>query len=326
MAKYFLGVDAGGTKTHALIADETGQALGFGADGAGNYQTVGFDGQQRVFKEVTHQALTMAGLRLDNISAAGFGLGGYDWPSQHQAHFDSAKSIGLTCPIELANDAVIGLLAGSTRGWGVSVIAGTSNNCRGRDKNGREGRITGEGIRFGEYGGAGELVAKAIQEISYEWTQRGPHTLLTKMFLVLTHAKDLDDLIEGIDLDRYQPNASWALTVFQAGYSGDPVAREVIAWSARELGESACAVIRQLNLQDEDVEIIEVGSLFEGGTLFTEPLMETIRAVAPKSQFIRLNVPPVVGGVMLAMQRAGIDITSVRTKLIDTTRAIINQQ
>jgi len=25
--KYFLGVDVGGTKTHALIADESGQAL-----------------------------------------------------------------------------------------------------------------------------------------------------------------------------------------------------------------------------------------------------------------------------------------------------------
>jgi N-acetylglucosamine kinase-like BadF-type ATPase len=34
--RYFLGVDAGGTKTHALITDETGQAVGFGAGGPGN--------------------------------------------------------------------------------------------------------------------------------------------------------------------------------------------------------------------------------------------------------------------------------------------------
>lgn len=31
MAKPLLGVDIGGTKSHALLADETGQALGFGA-------------------------------------------------------------------------------------------------------------------------------------------------------------------------------------------------------------------------------------------------------------------------------------------------------
>ena len=33
--KYFLGVDIGGTKSHALIADENGQAVGFGQAGAG---------------------------------------------------------------------------------------------------------------------------------------------------------------------------------------------------------------------------------------------------------------------------------------------------
>lgn len=41
VTKYFLGVDIGGTKSHALVADETGQALGLGVGGAGNYEVVG---------------------------------------------------------------------------------------------------------------------------------------------------------------------------------------------------------------------------------------------------------------------------------------------
>ena len=44
MTEYFLGVDIGGTKSHALIADKSGNALGFGVGGAGNYEGVGFDG------------------------------------------------------------------------------------------------------------------------------------------------------------------------------------------------------------------------------------------------------------------------------------------
>ena len=82
-------------------------------------------------------------------------------------------------------------------GWGVVLIAGTGNNCRGRDKRGREARITGEGGRFGEFGGAGEMVEKAVQAVSHEWTHRGPKTALTKMFIEMTGAKDLDELIEG---------------------------------------------------------------------------------------------------------------------------------
>ena len=33
MTRYFLGVDVGATKSHALIADETGRAVGFGPPG-----------------------------------------------------------------------------------------------------------------------------------------------------------------------------------------------------------------------------------------------------------------------------------------------------
>ena len=44
MTAYFLGVDIGGTKSHALIADETGRAIGFGEAGPGNYEDVGYAG------------------------------------------------------------------------------------------------------------------------------------------------------------------------------------------------------------------------------------------------------------------------------------------
>ena len=36
MLKYFLGIDIGGTKSHALIADENGQVVGFGRAATGS--------------------------------------------------------------------------------------------------------------------------------------------------------------------------------------------------------------------------------------------------------------------------------------------------
>jgi N-acetylglucosamine kinase-like BadF-type ATPase len=321
--RYFLGVDVGGTKTHALIADEGGRALGFGTGGPGNWQSVGFDGQRAVLQDVTRQALTMAGLRVEQIAGAGFGVAGYDWPSQLPAHLEVIQTLGLTCPFEITNDSVIGLLAGASQGWGVGLVAGTGNNCRGRDKNGREGRITGEGIRFGEYGGAGEMVMKAIHAISYEWTRRGPATSLSKLFLDMTGAKNILELIEGIDLERYEPDASWALGVFQAAYEGDRAAREVLEWAGRELGESACAVIRQLDIQDEEFEVIMAGSVFEGGDLYISPLQETIHKLAPKAKFMKLEAPPVVGGVVLGMQKAGLETAPIHKNLIASSRTFI---
>ena len=324
MSQFFLGVDAGGTKTHALVADETGRALGFGLGGAGNWQSVGYEGQREVLREVVREALDSAGISPDALCAAGFGLAGYDWPSQLEQHRQSVLELGLSCPFEIVNDSVVGLLAGASQGWGVVLIAGTGNNCRGRDPQGREGRISGEGIRFGEFGGGGELVMKAIHAVAHEWTQRGPRTLLSKMFIEMTGAKDLLDLIEGIDLERYQPDAGWALAVFQAAYSGDPAAREVIEWSGRELGESACAVIRQLGIQGREFEVVMAGSLFAGGDLYIDPLRDIIHKTAPGARLVRLDAPPVVGGVLLAMEQTlGSKAYQRRERLIQTTQNLL---
>ncbi|MBI3737705.1 MAG: ATPase [Chloroflexi bacterium] len=324
--KYFLGVDVGGTKTHALIADERGTAIGFGTGGPGNWQAVGFDGQRSVLRDVTRQVLTLAGVRVEQISGAGFGIAGYDWPSQLEPHLEVIQSLGLKCPLEVTNDAVIALMAGASQGWGIGIVAGTGNNCRGRDKNGREGRITGEGMRFGEFGGGAEIVMKAIHAVAYEWTQRGPSTVLSKTFMEITGAKDLLELIEGIDLARYAPDASWALGIFQAAYAGDEVARKIVEWSGRELGESACAVIRQLNIEHEEFEVVLAGSIFAGGDLYINPLQNTIHKLAPKAKLVKLEAPPVIGGVVLGMQKADIVTVPIHRNLTETATMLFAEK
>jgi N-acetylglucosamine kinase-like BadF-type ATPase len=323
--RYLLGVDVGGSKTHALIADESGCAVGFGLAGTGNYQGVGYDGFRSSLKESLRQALRQAGIQADQISGAGFGIGGYDWPSQLPAHQNVIASLGLTCPIEVVNDAVIGLVAGTSEGWGIAIVGGTGCNCRGRDRRGREGRVTGEGERFGEWGGGHQIVDRAIQAVSHEWSRRGPDTELSTMFLQMTGAKNLDDFIEGIDLGTYQPNARWAEAVFRVGYAGDPVARQVVTWAGHELGELACAVIHQLDLQEEVVQVVQIGGLFDGGPLYADAVHETILRLAPRAQFVRLTVPPVIGGVLLGANAAGIGPASIRGRLIQSTEALLQR-
>ncbi|MBN1668698.1 MAG: hypothetical protein JW862_16510, partial [Anaerolineales bacterium] len=108
MTYYYLGVDVGATKSHALIADQTGQVVGFGQAGPGNHEVVGWDGYRLVLQEITRQALQTAGIQARQIAGAGFGLAGYDWPSQRQPHQQAIATLGLDCPFELVNDAVIG--------------------------------------------------------------------------------------------------------------------------------------------------------------------------------------------------------------------------
>ena len=325
-SQYYLGVDVGATKTAAMIADETGQVLGYSKAGPGNYENVGWPGFKAAVQTVTSQSLGQAGLTMQQISAAGLGIAGYDWPFQRSLHLEALAEIGFGMPLEIVNDAVIALLAGASEGWGVAVIAGTSNNCRGRDRAGREGRITGNGSAFGEYGGGIELVSRAIKMVNYEWIRRGPPTAISTAFLALTGAKDIAEFNEGIVWGRYEPGANWAVNVFEVAYAGDPVAQEVVGWAGCELGELACAVIRQLGMENEAVEVIQSGSLYNGGELLTGPMRQTVQKVAPQARMVRLDYPPVTGAVLLGMEQGlGKEAYARRLGVLESAHHFVEQ-
>ncbi len=325
MARYFLGIDVGATKSHALIATEGGQAVGFGQGGPGNYEVVGWHGLRETLHDITGQALRAAGLRKAQIAGAGYGIAGYDWPAEREPTLQAIRSLGFKTPAALVNDAVISLMAGAPAGWGVVVIAGTSNNCRGRDRHGREGRVTGCGPVFGEYGGATELVARAVQAVALAWTRRGPDTRLTEVFLRLTAAPTVTDLLEGLILQRYRISDSAAPLVFQVAAEGDQIAQETVSWAGRELASLAIGVIRQLGFEQIDFDLVLTGSLFNCGPLLIEPMAKEIHAVAPGARQVRLTAPPVVGAVLLGFEQVAATNPWVRTALIESTNKLLGR-
>jgi N-acetylglucosamine kinase-like BadF-type ATPase len=324
--RYFLGVDIGATKSHALIVEENGRAVGFGQGGSGNYETVGWDGLRQTLHTITGRALASAAISRAQVAGAGFGVGGYDWPAELEPTQQAIDSLELGASYGLVNDTIIGLIAGATEGWGVVIVAGTSNNCRGRDRQGREGRVTGCGPMFAEYGGAGELVAKALQDLSLAWSKRGPTTRLTEAFVDYAGASDVMDLFEGLWVDRYHLSAAAAPLVFQVAAEGDEVAQEAIRWAGRELGDLANGIIRQLGFEGLDFEVVLTGSLFDGGPMLIDPLRETIQLVAPGARLVRLTAPPVVGAVLLGMEQVGIKPASVRSTLIESTNELMRRK
>jgi len=321
--KYFLGIDVGSSKTHALIVNETGQCVGFGKSGGGNHQNAGYEGTQHVLQESFDRALEMSGVEKAYIAGAGFGVAGFDFPSDRERHLKAISALRLACPVEVVNDGMNGLLAGATRGIGVNVTAGSSNNCRGRNRNRKEGRIVGNGIQFGEYGGAVEIVYRALQMVNYAWIKRIPPTTLTKIFIEAVDAKNEMDLMENISNSQYHLFPYLALDIMQAAQDGDDAARDVLRWAGEELGWLAVAAARQIEMENDDVEIIQSGSVFEAGELITNPMRDLVLQHCPHAKLIRLDGPPVVGAVILGMEQAEFDGYVVRDAIVRTAKEVM---
>ena len=324
--RYYLGADLGATKTHALIADENGAALGFGESGPGNHETVGYDGMYASMQTALEQALNASAVTKADIAGAGFGVAGFDWSSEYEATAKTIERLGLGAPFKFVNDTVPGLIAGSEEGWGVVVVSGTGSNCRGWDReHKREGRVTGHGVMMGEGTGGTELMHRCMQLVGYSWSKRGPKTKLADALVEYVGAKDLDDLIRGYTTYEYRIGAEAAPIVFRVAQHGDPVARELIHWAGSELGEIANAVIRQLEFENLSFDVVLTGSMFEGGSMLIEPMRETIHTLAPKARLVRLTTPPVLGAVMLGMEAGELPVTSaIRNTLKKTVSSIRN--
>jgi N-acetylglucosamine kinase-like BadF-type ATPase len=319
MSEYFLGVDIGSTKSQAIITDDLGKIHGFGKGGPGNHEVVGYAGFQDTLKSVTDQALHSSGITREHIIGAGFGVSGYDWPSEHTPTMAVIQTLGLSAHLELVNDTLLGLTAGAEQGWGIAVVAGSGENCWGRDAQGRIGRMTGHGSRMGEYGGASTIVEKTIQVVSKAWSQRGPPTSLTQVLLEATGVLNIDDLIEGLAQNLYQVGSDITPRVFGAAEEGDAVALEIARWAGEQLGSMVIGVARQLKFHDEVFDVVEMGGVFNAGKLLTDPFHDTVLKEAPGARFVPLKAPPVIGAALLAMEHTEVDQRSTREALLAQT-------
>ena len=318
--QYFLGVDLGGTKTHAVIVDQTGRVVGFGEGGPGNHESVGYNGMYESLSAALQGALGSARLDAKAVSGAGFGIAGYDWPSERPRTLEVINRLGLDAACTVVNDAVPSLAAGAEAGWGVVVISGTGCNCLGWDReHKREGRVTGFGTSMGEGAGASELLFRALQLVGRSWSQRLPATRLSDMFVEYTGARDLDDFIEGYTQGNYPVRPDIAPRIFAVARQGDAVAADLIHWAGTELGEMANCVIRQLGFEALSFDVVFSGSMFRAGEMLVAPMRAAIYQIAPRARLVRLAAPPVMGAVLLGMSAAGFSpAPSIRSALAES--------
>jgi N-acetylglucosamine kinase-like BadF-type ATPase len=309
--QYFLGVDAGGTKTLALIADTSGRVCGAGRSGTGNWEGVGLDGAYEAYAQALGEALRSAGLRPADIAAAGYALAGMDWPSDEARLLPVVDRLGLAGPRAVVNDAFAALRAGAPDDVGVAVIAGTGSTIAGRNRAGRTFRTFGLGGLWGEFQGAGGLVHAACRALGRSYFGSGPPTALEPRLLQALGIASVPELAERLSRGQLQwPGGSLAPLVLAVADEGDEVARELVRAAGQELGLNAAAVARRLELVGEPFGLVMAGGVFSSrNALLVEALLERVRQDAPHVAPLLLQAPPAVGSVLLAMDAAGTPVT-----------------
>jgi N-acetylglucosamine kinase-like BadF-type ATPase len=302
-----LGVDGGGTKTHALALDEHGSILGSGTGGRSNYHTIGLPAALEALADVTQQALS--GLNGQQADIAVFCLGACDSTVDEQRLTDGLSALNHAKRLICYNDSFAALRAGSTRPYGVVVICGTGFNAGGIAPDGRQARLYSLGTLTGDWGGGysiGEAIFAAVYRAD-DW--RGEPTILTEMLLRALNYPDLTSLAQAISEHRFTPPQIGGLAplAFEAAEAGDSVARGIILRQANEIAIAAGAMLRRLDMTDLEVDVILAGGVTKGrGLLLLDSVRERLAADYPKAYVHTLDLPPVIGAVCLSFDAVGI--------------------
>lgn len=314
----YLGIDVGGTKTDALIADGAGRVLGRGRAGPANWEVVTLEGTYRELEQAFGQALAQAGVAREALRAGGYGLAGLDWDSDEPRLRPVVERLGVPGPQVLVNDGLVALRAGSDANVGVAVISGTGSVVAGRNARGQQFRTFGLGERWGDFGAADDLVRLATRAVVHAYTGRGRPTALTELLLAAYQAPSVPALAELISRGQApEPGGELAAVVFEAAGAGDAVARELLRIAAEELGGNAGAVARQLGLAGEPFPLVLGGGVFRANAgLLPDMVLGYARELAPGAQLVRLSCAPVVGAVLLAIDAAGDGAPAARERLV----------
>jgi N-acetylglucosamine kinase len=294
--RYVVGIDAGGTKTVGLLADETGRILAEARGSGANLQTAGELEVEKVFDDV------LEALGRDHpIAAVCLGIAGVDRPQDEQVIKGILRRLGHRQTARVVNDGAIALAAGAPERVGVVVLAGTGSIAYGEDPTGRTARAGGYGFLLADEGSGYWLGHQALRAVVRAADGRGPATQLAPLIFGELEVGSVPELVPRV-YERGLPKhriAALAPLVQKAYEGGDPVARDLVALGARELALIARSVVAQLTLGPAPYPVVLAGGVFKGCPALVEPLVGALEL--PLARPVLLEVEPARGAVNLAL-------------------------
>jgi N-acetylglucosamine kinase-like BadF-type ATPase len=309
-----VGVDGGGSKTHAVVLTIDGELAGRG-DGPGS--SPHFHGVPRsveIVDAAVRAAIAMASGEPGSVSQANLYLSGLDLPPELAAYADAAASLPWTPRGAVVDNDLFALLRTGTEALdAVAVVCGTGINAIGI-RSAREGtpaataRFASLGPISGDWGGGSGLGEEALWHAARAEDGRGPATALHAAVLAGMGVSTIAELTEDLHFGRrtIADLSVLAPSVFIAARNGDEVAERIVDRQAAEVVAFARASLTRLGMLEREVPVVLGGGVIRAGDeRLISGIEEGLAKDAPLARIVRVDSPPIVGAGLLALESAG---------------------
>lgn len=297
-----LGIDGGGTRTRASIADGD-KVLAFAENGSIKRLRVGEETADANLRAILKEVFDQAGLR--GVKAASAGVASCFMPGVQQWISGVLKEFGVE-RLEIVGDEVIALDGAFRGGPGILQIAGTGSNCIGRAPDGVRERAGGWSSRLGDEGSGYWIGLHAVRRALNAYDREEPTKILETVGEIWG-TKTLEEFVNFGDGTPGPDFAALAPAVDRLAEEGDAVARSVLMQAAVDLVESVLLVrskLRRKHNLTEEVPVAWIGSVIGKSRIVREEFFAGLRDAAPEMPVRDTEVVGIEGAVWRAQQLA----------------------
>jgi glucosamine kinase len=309
MTQIVIGIDGGGSKTHAIVADETGASIGE-ATGPGSAVKPGDEeASAEVIAAVVRDALEAAGMSHVTPRVICIGVAGAGREAARQALWQALVARDLAADVVVHSDFGIALDDAFGDGPGVLLISGTGSAAFGRSPAGTTARCGGWGPVIGDEGSGTSIGRRALSVVSAAADGRESQTALTGAILTAAEVNEVSDLIPWAANASREQIASLAPVVFSVADAGDLRANAIISLAVEELMLHIRALAQQL-FGDERaaVPVAFTGGLLKKGSTLRKRLEHRLRSAVPGAQVKAGEISPARGAVRGALRFVGAEV------------------
>jgi len=302
MTAVVLGIDGGGTRTRASIANGA-EVLAFAENGSIKRLRVGAQAAEENLRELLGEVFAQAGVRAVHAASAGVASstmpGVQEWITGVFHDFNVERS-------EIVGDEVIALDAAFRGGPGILQIAGTGTNCIGRAPDGGRETAGGWSSRLGDEGSGYWIGLHAVRRALRAYDRDEPTKILDVVGCAWGTAT-LDELVNIGDSTPGPDFAALAPDIDRLGDESDPVAVGVLRQAASDLVESVLLVRSKLRRKHKvagEVPLAWIGSVIGKSRIVREDFFAGLRAAAPEMPVLPKEVAGIEGAVWRAQRLA----------------------
>jgi glucosamine kinase len=298
---FFLALDAGGTKTDYLLADET-RELARVRTGTIKRMRVDAATASQNLESALAQLSAQTGVSMASITRTCIGTAGESVPLVRdwlQSSFSASVGGGLL----ILGDVEIALEAAFPGRAGVLALAGTGSNVLGRTNGGLLITAGGWGPALADQG-SGHRIGLESLRATFLAKDEERQTLLLSALMDFWELSSLDSLVEYANSRPAPDYSQLTEVVVRCAELGDETALAVLRQQGEELAYLVRLVIRRLRLASNEQEwtppIAFTGSILENVAQVRDALIAAVQREFPSAQAPDKVVDPIEGALWRA--------------------------